>query len=141
MRIDRMATGVPAAMGRRRTGHGFCLPDGMAPTDSGTAGVQAADAASVLAIQQASGRAAGQAGSARPPGHRLDAVLDDLALLQRALLGEVMDPAILEQMAIQAEALSGEEPGLEDVAVAIGLRIRVELARRQKMSGAGTTKE
>ncbi len=136
MRIDRVAAGAPASVGRRRTGHGFRLPDGPGPADSGMAGVQAADAASVLALQQASD----QAGPALPPGRRLDAALDGLALLQRALLGEAVDPAVLEQMAKQAEALSGDEPGLGDVADAIGLRIRVELARRQKMVRSTTTK-
>ena len=136
MRINGVASGASAIVGRRRASHGFHLPEDARSPESGTVGIAAAETVALLAAPQAPG-------PARPaPGldRQLDAALDDLALLQRALLGEAVGPSVLEQMAKHAEDLSAHRPGLGDVAAAIGLRIRVELARRQMMVAAKTTK-
>lgn len=58
------------------------------------------------------------------------AILDDLAALQRALLGGDTSEVLAHLESLAGDAAPAADPGLSNVVAAIRLRARVELARR-----------
>lgn len=105
---------------------GFSVPSDAGQAKAATAAAPAASLDGMLAVQE------GERGPARDreARRRGQAALGALAALQRALLGGEEDPAALQELAALASAPSAEDPGLAMTLRAIGLRARVELARR-----------
>lgn len=109
---------------------GFTVPESTAaPADAEALAGAAPLAAlgSMLAFQEAETERA-QNRAARRRG---EAILEELARLQRALLGSTGGTAALERLAGLAHAPpSAADPALTGILEALSLRARVELARR-----------
>lgn len=116
----------PAARPVARGRPGFTL-GGAAPAESaaGTGGVGAVGLG-LLAVQQGHSNEERDAAARR----RADALLEELAALQRELLGGGADPARLQRLAQLTAGEAGADPALREVVEAVSLRAQVELARR-----------
>ncbi len=122
--------GAAAPAGKVRAGKGgFSLGGAGAAGAAAEAQHSAAVAApglGLLALQSGQGDRE-RDGEAR---RRADSLLEDLAGLQREMLGGTPDPARLARLAALAQGEAGADPALREVVEAIALRAAVELARR-----------
>lgn len=122
----------PARPGRAAGAQGrFRVPtDGSANAASETRESAAADgvsiAASLIALQETI-----ESGERdREAKGRADAMLEELAALQRAMLGGAISPARLASLAaLSDQAGLAADPRLADLVAAVSLRAKVELAR------------
>ena len=125
-RVDR-AKGL-AGTAAARTGNGAAF--GVPATAGGTA-----PAASAVAPAALDGLLLLQEGEAgwgqdRPARRHADALLDELAALQRSVLDGAADPAVLARLASLSRAVPhATDPRLRDVLRAAATRAAVELAR------------
>ena len=87
----------------------------------------AASAIGLLALQEGAPAAERDARARR----RAEAMLDELAALQRDLLAGLRDPARLRRLADLAQGEAAADPALAGAVAAIALRVRIELARRE----------
>ncbi len=122
--------GAAAAAGKARAGKGgFSLGGsgaaGSAAEAHGTAAV-AAPGLGLLALQSGQGDQERDQEARR----RADTLLEDLAGLQREMLGGAADPARLARLAALSHGETGADPALREVVEAIALRAQIELARR-----------
>jgi Class II flagellar assembly regulator len=130
--------GAARPIGRGRAvqsrGSGFALPESSAaPADS--AAVAGAAPASLLGAMLAVQEAEGDRVRNRAARRHGEAMLAELAALQRGLLGGRAEAA-LHRLAGLAEGLpEAADPGLAAALQAVALRARVELARRQDAGG------
>lgn len=107
----------------RRSGSGFSVPGGGAPT---VAGLEAsAPSLGVLGLEQGWTPAERDAAAER----RGSAVLRELQGLQLALLGGGVEVSRLSRLALLAEGEAGADPALREIIAEISLRARIELAR------------
>lgn len=116
------------------------------PTDGGTGAASearesaAADgvsiAASLIALQETI-----EAGERdREAKGRADAMLDELAALQRAMLGGAISPARLAALAsLSDQSGLAADPRLADLVAAVSLRAKVELARLEMATARHAT--
>jgi hypothetical protein len=128
------AAGAPAARRGARPATGFALP-GDRP--AAAAAMSAPDGiAALLAVQD---EGAGAPPKREAPLRRAALALDELRGLQLALLrGGGDDPARLERLAALADGADpAAEPALRSLLAEIGLRARVELARRHAQNAGG----
>ncbi len=70
---------------------------------------------------------------------RAESLLEEIAGLQRELLGATPDPARLARLAALQQGEAGADPRLREVVAAISLRAQVELARRDCASDVANT--
>ncbi len=122
--------GAATPAGKVRPGKGgFSLGGtgtaGNAAEAHGAAAV-AAPGLGLLALQSGHGDAERD----REGRRRADSLLEDLAGLQREMLGGTADPARLTRLAALAQGEAGADPALREVVEAITLRAAIELARR-----------
>lgn len=89
-------------------------------------GPAAASAIGLLALQESAPAAERDARARR----RGEAMLDELAALQRDLLAGRADPARLHRLHHLATGEAAADPALREAVDAIALRVRIELARR-----------
>ncbi len=80
----------------------------------------------LLALQERGGEAARNQAAAR----RADSLLEELQGLQADVLRGGADPARLARLAALGDGEEGVDAGLREAVRAIGLRARIELARR-----------
>jgi hypothetical protein len=114
----------------RRPGGGFALPASGSDSAAEAAAAGAAAPPSFLSLQEAAGPPPAEERAARARRQAAEA-LDDLRDLQLGLLGMEEDPAALERLARMAAARGdGLDPALSALMAELGLRARVELARR-----------
>lgn len=116
--------------GRAGRGAGGFRIDAAAPDAAGVGAAEAPAAASaigLLALQESAPAAERDARAHR----RGEAMLRELAALQRDLLGGRADPARLRRLADLAAGEAAADPVLAEAVAAIALRVRVELARRE----------
>lgn len=83
-------------------------------------------AAALLGLQEEAGAEARNIAARR----RAEAMLRELAALQRGVLGGVADRAGLDRLARLGEGAEAADPALRELVRAIALRAAVELARR-----------
>jgi hypothetical protein len=119
-----------AAVPARRTGRGaggFALSG----TSSGAPVAAPAAAAPVLLAVQQTGPLPDP--PEERPRRQAQAALEGLRDLQLALLRGHADPAALARLAALAESAScgGADPGMRALLAEVGLRVKVELARRR----------
>jgi hypothetical protein len=122
--------GAAGPAGKVRTGKGgFSLGGtgaaGASAEAHGTAAV-AAPGLGLLALQSG----AGDQERDRDARRRADSLLEDLAGLQREMLGGTPDPARLARLAALSHGEAGADPALREIVEAIALRAAIELARR-----------
>lgn len=113
----------PRGPARATRGAGFRLPASRAESTAASAAITGTHA--LFGLQQSWTPAERDDAAQR----RGQAVLEELAQLQRDLLRGGCDPARLSRLAAMAEGESGHDPALRDIVEGIGLRARVELAR------------
>jgi hypothetical protein len=125
--IEAAVVAMPAAVRPQAATPGFRVPDRAAASVRTPAGAAAPAAlAGLLAVQEAEGNAARD----RDARRRGAMMLDELARLQRALLGGQIDPDGLRSLAALAAGADGAaDPVLAAAVRAISVRARVELAR------------
>ena len=133
-RVGRTAPGAEGGAARRANGSGggFAVKStASASSGGGTASV--ADVAGMLLLQEvADGPARNAQARDRQARRHGRALLDGLAELQRALLGDGEDTAALDQLAaLVAHSPDAADPALRATLAAIALRASVELARRE----------
>jgi hypothetical protein len=127
MRVGGIGGGALPARRAGRGAGGFALAGASA---GAPAAVAAATAPALLAVQQAGALP-------DPPEERArrqaEAALDGLRELQLGLLRGDADSAALARLAALAESPSGgvPDPGLRALLAEVGLRVKVELARRR----------
>ncbi len=135
MRIERQAGPAAAPPGQRVTRGGFRLPDAAPEAAAARAATSvAAPAPGLLALREDDRRR--RDARAR---QRASALLDELALLQLALLNGSADSAALERLAALAEGGDAADPALAAILAAVALRARIELVRRE--AGAAVTEQ
>jgi hypothetical protein len=108
---------------------GFRLP-GAAKASGGAEAAEGAAAPSaigLLALQETAPAAERDSRAQR----RGQAMLDELAALQRDLLTGRADPARLHRLEALTQGDAAADPALAEAVAAIALRVRIELARRQ----------
>jgi hypothetical protein len=113
----------------RSAASGFSLDglgSGSAAAETAAASATAAVGLSLLAMQENGGRTGRDAAARR----RAASILDELQGLQADLLGGRADPARLARLAALQSGEEGADPALREAVRAIGLRARIELARR-----------
>ncbi|CAH0141706.1 flagellar assembly protein FliX [Roseomonas sp. CECT 9278] len=113
----------------RGAGGGFHLGAGVAESGATEAAERpaAASAIGLLALQETAPAAERDARAHR----RGEAMLRELAALQRDLLAGRSDPARLHSLLELTTGEAAADPVLRDAVAAIALRVRIELARRQ----------
>jgi hypothetical protein len=126
--INGVGTGSPVTWraGGPATGSGFSLQAGAASAAAGLTAAASVATPGMLALQEAETDAARDR-RARRHGQ---AVLDELANMQRALLAGGADPAMLRRLAALVRALpEAADPHLQVILRAVALRATVELTR------------
>jgi hypothetical protein len=125
--VETAILAMPVAAGPQATTPGFRVPNRAATPVRTPAGAAAPTALiGLLAVQEAEGNAARD----REARRRGAMMLDELARLQRALLGGQVDPEGLRSLAALAAGADGAaDPMLAAAVRAISVRARVELAR------------
>ncbi|WP_203077049.1 flagellar assembly protein FliX [Falsiroseomonas ponticola] len=134
MAVGPVRPGAMGAVGRGRMrpgGGGFALAAGAGDSAPETAAAgAAAPPGSLLALQESGSAAPVEERAARARRQAAEA-LDDLRHLQIALLDGEGNPAGLERLSrLAAEDQAGLEPVLAGLMAEVGLRARIELARR-----------
>lgn len=122
----RAVGGATRRLAARGGPAGFAMPE--AAGEAGETGAAGAVAGGVmLALQETPAETVGD----RPARRRGQAMLDELAALQREMLSaDGPNPATLRRLAALHTAVpEAENPGLRDAVAAIRLRAVVELAR------------
>lgn len=127
MRIERSAGPAAAPAGQRAARGGFRLPDAAPEPAATRAATSVAAPTPGLVVLREDDRRRRDARARQ----RATALLDELALLQRALLNGSADPAALERLAALAEGEDAADPALAAILAAVALRARIELARRE----------
>lgn len=127
--VGRIANGSRPMAGRGTGQRGFTIGPGTSGAARGPERTTAAAAAlgsGLLGLQESGEAAARDAAAAR----RGTSLLEELQGLQAELLRGDADPRRLARLAALGEGDDGADPGLRDAVQAIGLRARIELARR-----------
>lgn len=108
---------------------GFRIDAGAAEAEGaqGAERTAATSAIGLLALQESAPAAERDARARR----RGEAMLDELAGLQRDLLRGRTDPARLRRLLTLSEGEPAADPGLAEAVAGIALRVRVELARHE----------
>jgi Class II flagellar assembly regulator len=130
--LSGLGASRPVGRGRaaQSSGSGFALPEASAAS-ADSAAVAGAAPASLLGVMLAVQEAEADHVRNRAARRHGEAMLAELAALQRGLLGGTADAA-LDRLAGLAQALpDAADPGLAAALQAVALRARVELARRQ----------
>lgn len=126
--VGRIANGS-RPMAKRGVGQrGFTISLGAGGAAHGPERTMAVAAlgSGLLGLQESGEAAARDAAAAR----RGNSLLEELQGLQVELLRGGADPRRLARLAALGEGDDGADPGLRDAVQAIGLRARIELARR-----------
>lgn len=131
--INGLGQVAPRAIPRARDGAGGFRAPGVAGSAAGTGGVATAVAPGsllgLLALQE------GETDAARDRAARRhgDALLKELAALQRSLLGGEEAPGALARLAeLSGQVPEAADPGLAGAVRAVALRARIEVARRAR---------
>lgn len=125
LKISFPAAADAARKPTHRPATGFALPPDAAPAEALNAASSIAPAG-LLGLQEVDPSVGDRA--ARRQG---EALLDELAELQRALLGGVADPAALARLALLARLPRAADPRLDAILRALACRAGVEIARRR----------
>jgi hypothetical protein len=108
--------------------------EGAAPQATGAATVVAPLGLGLLAIQGGGDERERNERAAA----RAESLLEEIAGLQRELLGGAPDPMRLQRLAALQQGESGADPALQEVVAAISLRAQVELARRERAAAVAS---
>ena len=133
MREVGRVTGSAARPGRAagRGPGGFSLGGTAGPAPAGATAAVAPAGLGLLALQEGGDRAARD----RAARQRAESILNELRGLQRDLLRGTLDPTRLDRVAVLETGEEGADPNLQQAVQAAVLRLRVELARRDRIGG------
>ena len=133
--LERIGRPAATAQGVGRgtpRGAGFSVPSGRAEGATATTAAAEVSLGGMLALQEQAESGLVRDRAARRHGL---AVLEELARLQRALLGGRIDPTALRGLAALAETVpEAADPELRQAVADVVLRARVELARHESVT-------
>lgn len=136
IRVGAAALSMPGATPSGRTAGRFRLAPAKAaaagPPRTDAVGALATVGAGLLGLQELGGAADRDAGASR----RADALLDELARLQRGLFDQRESQTALTRLAALGTGEDGADPALRGILRAIATRAAVELARRERSGSA-----